>query len=161
MYNGRFPIEIRVGPLNFMTMTSSPPCKRTCFFIAIATFLVFEGMAQENSDFKTETIEFLKLTGATKAFENGIAQLGAGVPQANKSAYLEEASATLDDIYGKVADLYMQEFTQDEIGELIGFYSSDLGKKVADKQLGLSQQIMQIGQSWGMNVQQIAQKYSQ
>lgn len=131
-------------------------------FLVIAFLVCFglTGMAQENGDFKNETIEFLKLTGATKAFESGIAQLGAGVPQDKKGAYLEEANATLDEIYSKVADLYMQEFTQDEIGQLIGFYSSELGKKVADKQLALSQQIMQIGQSWGMNVQQIAQKYS-
>ena len=91
-----------------------------CFFmVAIAT------QAQDNTDFKNETIEFIKLTGAGAAFENAIAQIG-----------------------GMVSE------------ELVAFYNTDLGKKLAEKQLGLTQKAMMFGQSWGMEVQTIAQKYN-
>ena len=125
------------------------------FLVAVAT------QAQEASDFKTETIEFIKLTGAGAAFDNAISQIGLNVPEANKEAYTKEASATLEGLYGKIADLYMEEFTQSEIKELVVFYHTDLGKKLATKQLGLTQRAMAFGQSWGMEVGQIAQKYNE
>ncbi|MFH4963778.1 DUF2059 domain-containing protein [Gaetbulibacter sp. M235] len=124
------------------------------FMVAIAT------KAQDNSDFKNETVEFLKLTGAGAAFENAIAQIGAGVSQENKEAYTNEANGTLVSLYDKMAELYMAEFTQDEIKELVAFYNTDLGKKLAEKQLGLTQKAMMFGQSWGMEVSAIAQKYN-
>jgi hypothetical protein len=126
------------------------------FMIAIA----IQVQAQDNSEFKKETIEFIKITGATAAFDNAIAQIGAGVSDENKDAYTKEANATLDGLYDKMAELYMAEFTQDEIKELVAFYNSDLGKKLASKQVTLAQKAMMYGQSWGMEVQAIAQKYN-
>lgn len=124
------------------------------FMFAVAT------QAQENAEFKAETIEFIKLTGAVKAFESAIDQIGYNVPEAKKEAYNKEAAGTLVGLYDKIAGLYMEEFTQGEIKELVAFYHSDLGKKLADKQLGLTQKAMTFGQSWGMEVSQIAQKHN-
>lgn len=128
----------------------------TCLFIVA----VLQLQAQDNTAFKSETIEFIKLTGAAAAFENAIDQIGASVTMDNREAYTKEAIGTLDGLYGKMADLYMEEFTQDEIKELVTFYNTDLGKKLAEKQLGLTQRAMMFGQSWGMEVQTIAQKYN-
>ncbi|MEP1488914.1 MAG: DUF2059 domain-containing protein [Algibacter sp.] len=116
--------------------------------------------AQDTSEFEKETIEFIKLTGAGAAFESGINQLGMMVPAESKAAYLIEANKTLDPLYSKMAKLYMEEFTRDDIKELVKFYNTDLGKKLAEKQLGLTQKAMSFGQSWGIEVQAIAQKYN-
>ena len=45
--------------------------------------VAFSTQAQENTEFKTETIEFIKLTGAGAAFDNAIAQIGAMVSPDN------------------------------------------------------------------------------
>ena len=127
-----------------------------CLFLVVVTV---QAQDQDNSDFKNETIEFIKITGAGSAFENAIAQIGAGVSEENKEAYTKEANGTLDGLYSKMADLYMAEFTQDEIKELVAFYNTDLGKKLASKQTTLAQKAMMFGQSWGMEVSGIAQKY--
>lgn len=125
------------------------------FMVAIAT------QAQtEDTEFKKQTIEFIKLTGAGAAFEQAIDQIGAAVLAENKEAYKKEANGTLDGLYEKMAELYMAEFTQDEIKELVTFYNTDLGKKLAEKQLSLTQKAMMFGQSWGMEVQGIVQKYN-
>ena len=50
------------------------------------------------------------------------------VPEANKAAFKKEANGTLDKLYEQLADIYMEEFTQDEIQELVAFYKTDLGK---------------------------------
>lgn len=130
--------------------------------LILATVLVFtvSTYAQNDADFKTQTLEFIKLTGATKAFDDAIDQIGAMVSQDNKEAYKKEAAATLDELYSDMADLYMVEFTKEEIQELVKFYKSDIGKKLASKQSALAQKGMMMGQSWGMKVQGIAQKYN-
>ena len=132
-------------------------------FLLVITFFVAVSVqvnAQDNSEFKKETVEFLKLTGAGSAFENAINQIGVMVSSENKAAYTKEANATLVALYDKMAALYMAEFTQTEIKELVAFYNTALGKKLATKQLSLTQKAMMFGQSWGMEVQEIAQKYN-
>lgn len=127
-----------------------------CLFV----LAVVQTQAQENVDFKSQTIEFIKLTGAVKAFESAIDQIGYNVPEANKAAYIEEANSTLVALYDKIAGLYMDEFTQSEIKELVAFYHGNLGKKLAEKQLELTQKAMGFGQAWGLEVSQIAQKHN-
>lgn len=126
-------------------------------FVLVLTISTY---AQDDADFKAETVEFIKLTGATKAFDDAIDQLGSMVSQENKEAYKKEAEGTLDALYNEMATLYMAEFTREEIQELVKFYKTDIGKKLANKQVSLAQKGMMMGQSWGMKVQGIAQKYN-
>ena len=129
-----------------------------CLFAA--SYVVQVQAQENNSEFKKETVEFLKITGAGAAFEAAIAQIGTMVSEENKAAYTNEAHGTLVGLYDKMAALYMTEFNQDEIKQLVAFYHTDLGKKLANKQLELTQKAMTFGQSWGMEVQGIAQKYN-
>lgn len=128
--------------------------------LVLFLFVTVIAQAQDTSEFKKETIEFIKLTGSGAAFDSAITQIGAMVSEANKDAYQKEANTTLDGLYEKLADLYMTEFTQDEIKELVAFYNTNLGKKLSEKQLSLTQKGMMLGQSWGMELQGIAQKYN-
>ncbi|MBD0831191.1 DUF2059 domain-containing protein [Aestuariibaculum sediminum] len=128
----------------------------SCFFVMLS---VLQLEAQNQADFKKETIEFIKLTGSGAAFEKAIDQIGAGVSVDKKGEYLAEAQGTLDGLYGKMADLYMSEFTREEIKALTDFYKTDLGKKLSVKQVSLMEKAMVFGQSWGMDLYKIAQKY--
>ncbi|XCF06537.1 DUF2059 domain-containing protein [Tamlana crocina] len=133
--------------------------KKLLLLYGFLVFAITQVQAQDHSDFKNETIEFLKLTGAGDAFVNAIDQIGVMVSADKKEAYTKEAKGTLIGIYDKIAELYMTEFTHEEIKKLTAFYNTDLGKKLAKKQLGLTQKAMAFGQTWGMEVQGIAQKY--
>ena len=115
---------------------------------------------EATEDAHNKAIEFLKLTGSADMFDNAISQIGMMVPEKNKEAYTKEAKGTLDGLYGEIAELYMKEFTQDEIAELVAFYKSEIGQKLSSKQTQLTQQGMMLGQNWGMELQQIAQKHS-
>lgn len=132
--------------------------KKLLFAIAFICTLTIQ--AQDDSKFKDQTIEFIKLTGTADAFTNAITQIGAMVPPEKKEAYTLEAEGTLDALYNKLATLYMKEFTEADIAELVVFYKSNLGKKLASKQTSLSQSGMMIGQTWGMELSQIAGKYA-
>jgi len=128
--------------------------------ILLGAFVVaFAVQAQDNAAFKSDAIELIKATGVDAAFDDAIAQLGGNVTEAKKEEYTKEAKGTLNGLYSKMAELYTAEFTHAEIKELITFYKSDLGKKMASKQLIISQKGMMLGQAWGFEVQGIAQKY--
>jgi len=128
--------------------------------ILLGAFVIaFSVQAQDNTAFKNEAIELIKATGVEAAFDGAIAQLGGNVVEAKKEEYTKEAKATLGELYSKMAELYMKEFTHAEVKELVAFYTTDLGKKMASKQVAISQQGMALGQSWGFEVQGIAQKY--
>ncbi|NQY29061.1 MAG: DUF2059 domain-containing protein [Flavobacteriaceae bacterium] len=128
--------------------------------ILLGAFVIaFAVQAQDNTAFKNDAIELIKATGVDSAFDDAIAQLGGNVAEAKKEEYVKEAKGTLADLYSKMAKLYMTEFTQAEVKELLAFYKTDLGKKMASKQLVISQKGMLLGQAWGFEVQGIAQKY--
>ena len=93
-------------------------------------------------------------------FDQAISQVGMMVPEDKKDAYTIKLG-TLEDLYTQLADLYMKEFSEEEIKTLNTFYESDLGKKLASKQTVLTQQGMVIGQSWAMKLQEVAKKYAQ
>ncbi|RKR14750.1 uncharacterized protein DUF2059 [Maribacter vaceletii] len=129
--------------------------------LGLILFLAVTVQAQEKSALQTKSEELIKLTGAGKAFEDAIMQIGAGVGADKKEAYKKEAEGTLVEIYDQLGALYAEEFTEEEIDSLISFYHTDLGKKLSVKQLLISQKAMMVGQTWGMKVSGIAQKYAQ
>lgn len=133
--------------------------KKLLFIIILSVTL--GAQAQENSAIQEKGISLIKASGAASAFEDAIAQIGAGVGADNKEAYKTEAMGTLDEIYQQLGVLYAEEFTEEEIDGLLKFYETDLGKKLSVKQNLISQKAMMIGQSWGMKIGQIAQKYAQ
>jgi len=131
------------------------------YVLAIALTTTLSTFAQsDNSEFKKQTIEFIKITGSGDMFDSAIEQVGANVPAEKKDAYRKEANATLDKLYSDLAEIYMEEFTAKEINELVKFYNSDLGKKVASKQNIMAQKGMMLGQTWGMGLGTIASKYT-
>lgn len=128
-------------------------------FLLIATSS-FGLYAQETSTALDKAIRLIKATGADNSFEDAVVQIGAMVPEKNKAAYMAEAKETFTDIYHQLGAIYAEELTEAEMDEIISFYESDLGKKLASKQALLAQKGMAIGQTWGMKVGQIAQKYA-
>ena len=93
-------------------------------------------------------------------FNTAIDQLGKEVLDVKKEEFRSEAKKTLDKLYTNMAKLFMEEFTHAELKELVVFYKTDLGKKLAVKQTEISQKAMKLGVLWGSEVQMISKKYS-
>ena len=56
--------------------------KNLIYVIAFICTLTIQ--AQDHSEFKTQSIEFIKLTGTSAAFDTAINQIGAMVPEDKK-----------------------------------------------------------------------------
>ena len=62
--------------------------KKLLFAIAFICTLTIQ--SQDDSKFKAQTIEFIKLTGTADAFTNAITQIGAMVPAEKKKRILQK-----------------------------------------------------------------------
>lgn len=126
-----------------------------CAFIA-----VYATQAQEDSAYRNTAIEFVKLSSDKAMFDTAIDQLGNKVTDAKKKEFRAEAKTTLNGLYANMAELFMAEFSHDELKDLVRFYKTDLGKKFALNQMRISQKAMRLGVSWGHEIQMVAEKYT-
>jgi len=88
---------------------------------AILLFFAVNVQAQEKSALQTKSEELIHLTGAGKAFEDAIAQIGAGVGADNKEAYRKEAEGTLAIIKRK-QNLYCNYKAKDHYASLALYF---------------------------------------
>ena len=114
--------------------------------------------AQTDESYKADTAKLVEMISAD-AFQPFVDQISASIPEENQAAFSEELTATFPGLYASMAEIYMAEFTHDEIKQLIAFYETPIGKKIASKSGALSQKGMGAGQAWGAQVQEIMVKY--
>lgn len=114
--------------------------------------------AQEKSAFEKDTYTLVEiLTKPTLA--PVINQFTSLVKAEKADAFKKEIEATYPELYASLSKIYMDEYTHNEIKQLLKFYQSPLGQKVAKSSGKLAQKGMQAGQAWGMKVQGVMAKY--
>jgi uncharacterized protein len=128
----------------------------TVAFLAIANF----GMAQD-ATFKTDVLKVIQMSGGAASMELAKDQVAKMVPEAKRAAFIVEFNATLPSLYDKLADIYMKEYTHDEIREMIKFYETPVGKKITAKSGTIAEQAAKAGETWGQQLQPLVMKYMQ
>lgn len=126
--------------------------------IVLAIVCISFNVNAQSDEFASDTQNLVE-TISKDAFEPYIAQFVAMVPAEKQEGFKEELMGTMPELYAAMATIYMEEFTHQEIKELIAFYETPVGKKMAEKSGELAQKGMTAGQAWGMKVQEIIGKY--
>ncbi|MFP9098206.1 DUF2059 domain-containing protein [Flavobacterium sp. RHBU_24] len=130
-------------------------------FIATVFFLVANiGMAQDTA-FKADVQKLLQLSGANSQMELAKKQVVTMIPAAKQQAFLKEFDAVLKPMVDKQVNFYIAEFTHDEVKQIIKFYESPLGKKMAEKALKQSEASMQDSQEIAGEINNLVMKYMQ
>jgi len=130
-------------------------------FIATVFFLVANfGIAQDVS-FKSDVQKLLQLSGANSQMELAKKQVVTMIPAAKQDAFLKEFDAVLKPMVDKQVSFYLAEFTHDEVKQIIKFYESPLGKKMAEKALKQSEASMQDSQEIAGEINNLVMKYMQ
>ena len=62
---------------------------------------------------------------------------------------------SIDELISNMANQYKEEFTHAEIKDLLKFYNSKTGKKLASKANILYEKGQKVGEAWGTNLHQI------
>ena len=119
-------------------------------------FLSFNINAQD--DFSKDTEKLVQIV-SENAFKPYVAQFSSMIAEDKQEAFEQELKGTFPELYAEMSKIYMEVFTHDEILELLEFYETPIGKKLADKSGELGQKGMVAGQAWAMKVQEIIAKY--
>lgn len=128
----------------------------TLVFIFVAQFT----FAQDDA-LKADTKKMMELMGTTAQMDMAKEQVMAMVPADKHADFNKEFEESLKPLLDAQANFYMKEFTHKEIKELIKFYESPLGKKLAEKSTKLAKENIQNTQEWSMELQGIIMKYMQ
>lgn len=127
----------------------------TFVFVLVAQL----GFAQDA--FKTDTKKYMDMSGQMAIFESLTSEWENNVADDKKADFRKELTASLSLLKDKMAEMYMTEFTHNDIKELIKFYESPIGKKLSSKNEVLMEKGEQVGQEWAVGLQGIMMKYMQ
>jgi|SRR5690606_13433724 len=133
--------------------------KKLLTLLVVMTMTQF-GFSQETSAFKTDIIRFLEVSGVTDPIRGVGDQIKAMIPEEHHEQFTKDFEATLPPLFSKMADIYMEEFTHDEIRQILAFYESDLGKKVASKTNDLMEKAAVAGEQWMLDLEMVLSKYT-
>lgn len=127
----------------------------TLLLVVVATQF---GLAQ-NDAFKQDAVKVIEKSGAGSQFEMVLDQIKTMVPEEKHEELTKDFKSTLPALYSKIAEVYMEEFSHNDIKQILGFYESEVGKKLSSKQEALFEKSMSAGEQWGLDLQVIMMKY--
>lgn len=129
-------------------------------FTLTLLLITFCMSAQSADAFKKDTQRLVSIVSES-SFDVVIAPLKQYIPADKFSEAEKEIKATMPELYEAMAKIYMEEFTHSEIKELLKFYETPIGRKMASKTSVLAQKGMVEGARWGQEkLTPIIQKYS-
>jgi hypothetical protein len=128
-------------------------------FLSIAFVLIAQMSMAQDANFKSDVLKLISISGADGAMKVAKLQILDIIPEDKKENFSKEFDASLPSMYEKIAKVYMEIYTTEDIKGMIVFYESPVGKKMSEKSGELTQKTMQAGQEWGKELQVIMEKY--
>ncbi|MBB1140835.1 DUF2059 domain-containing protein [Myroides sp. WP-1] len=128
--------------------------------VIVAAFMLAGhfGFAQDAA-FKADAEKYMEVSGQMKAFDYMTEEISQNIPEEKRAEFQKEFNVSLNDFKSRMAEIYMEEFTHNEIKELIQLYETPVGKKLYEKNKVLYDKGQQVGMEWGTSVQGIMMKY--
>lgn len=143
--------------------------KKMFFLLAALVWMSFGAQAQ-SAEYKAAVKKLMAVSGGDAVMkmipeqmlsmiEQQAPNLPASVKSEIKSMFSDEAVAELMD---KMAPIYQKYYTEKDLKDMIAFYDTPLGKKMATVQPQLSKESMTVAQKWAADLgQKIAAKMMQ
>jgi uncharacterized protein len=125
--------------------------------------ICFMATAYAQSESYTQTLKkYLEVSGTTASFKVAVTGMIGNFKTINpavpdevwKEFENEFLNASANDLITHFAPVYQKHLTENDLQEIIKFYSTPAGKKLAEKTPALTQESMQAGQIWGQAVAQ-------
>ncbi len=132
---------------------------KNLFFILVLLLGTITVNAQ-TSDYEKDLMKLMEVNGSSENYDLVYDQLVTqfkmmkpNVPQDFwNSAKTEVFDKEIASLNKQLVPVYQKHFTQDEIKQLIEFYTSPLGEKLTTGTNKIAQESMQISQTWSMGL---------
>jgi hypothetical protein len=90
------------------------------------------GMAQEKAS-REDVYKVIDKGGMTSQINAAKKQILPMIPQDKQAAFMVEFDVIMKKANEKMVDLYLQEYTKEDIKAMLDFYNSAVGKKMSEK----------------------------
>lgn len=97
-------------------------------FILMATV----SFAQQKAT-KDDVLKMLDKMGTNASMKAATKQILPMIPEAKKGAFLLEFEGVINKIKDKTADIYLEEYTAEDVKNILAFYETPAGKKITEK----------------------------
>jgi hypothetical protein len=133
--------------------------KKILVFILLV--LTVSANAQTQSKTYPATLKkYMEATGTIETFNTAIdgmmgqfKSMYPSVPDDVWTEFAKEFSSTsIDDLVVLMAPIYEKHLTEADLNEMVKFYNTPIGKKLAAKTPLITQESMTAGQAWGMKI---------
>jgi len=123
----------------------------------------------QNSEFEDDIKKFLAINGSTAAYDMVFDQMVAQFKMMKTEAPDEVWKAIRTDVFDKeikalntlMIPIYKNHYSHDDIKAFIAFYESPAGKKLTGAMSQITQESMQLSQTWAMGLGQKINEYLQ
>ena len=105
--------------------------KKLVFAVAFA-FLSTVSFSQDKPT-KADVMKVIERSGAQGQLTAVKKQILAMIPKDKQAAFLIEFDAIIAKSQEKTAEVYIQEYTKEDVKAMLAFYESPVGKKMAEK----------------------------
>jgi len=130
--------------------------------IVLSSMTFGQQLTADNTEYKETLGKMFKLSGTEETYQVAITQMFAIYKQQYTSVSdetwneleTEFKNTSMNDLVELLVPVYQKHFSVEDIRELIKFYESPIGQKLAVKTPLITQESMQVGQQWGMKIGQ-------
>ncbi len=122
---------------------------------------VYSANAQSQDAFRKDVVQYLQMSKSMKAFDDMTKDMYKNVPLAKQADFKKELAVIMTSLENKIINIYMEEFTPEDMKAVLGFYNSPAGQKLLAKTDVLYTKGQSVGQLWGQEIQALMTKYAQ
>lgn len=109
--------------------------------------------------FKDDVRKYFGYSGQSAGLEIVKNDLSSNIPEEKKDAFIKELDVSLNSLIDNLADLYMTEFTHEEIKEINAFYETPVGNKLSSKNEFLLNKGQEISGEWSQGLIELMGRY--
>jgi uncharacterized protein len=127
--------------------------------LVFACMLVAQFSIAQDATLKKDVLKLMEISGSNAAMNVAKNQILKMIPVNKQDAFLVEFNATLPALYDKIAVVYMEVYSKQDIADMIKFYETPIGKKMASKAGEITEKSQAAGAEWGASLQPMLMKY--
>ena len=127
--------------------------------LIFALVLTAQFMNAQDVALKADVIKVIAMSGSDAQIKTVKHQILKMIPAEKQADFLKDFDATLPSLYDKLALIYMEVYTPEDIKAMLAFYESPVGKKIQSKSGELAEKSLAAGQEWGKEFGTIMAKY--
>jgi hypothetical protein len=127
--------------------------------LSIAFLLIAQISIAQDASFKADVLKMISLSGSDARMMLAKSQFIKMVPEANQAEFIKDYEAVLPGFYDKLAIIYMETYTHEDIKGIIAFYESPLGKRMNKNAAVITEKSMKAAQEMAEEMIGIVKKY--